>query len=504
MTIMNDASITLESMLTVDPNSSFRNVKSKVFTKFLSKGGNAIYQSNGEEHFYGSGGTMITGTSFTGSSYLGKIYRESAGFLQIVTSIDCDQLIWSSDGIIPILNPYDTITIKSSLPSAVAGYNDINRFVVLSYGSVLRRAIDSVGGSYHYPLGRAIPGIFIYNAVFKSRDFTMIPTSLGGTGAAMVEAKLLDTVTGTVNYSSTIYGVNNPIGGICTMGGTNGQMVEFQSISKEGWTLSGPNDYEYHVIATQANPTPPGTLIRRVAKKKSSSPDWQTDIENVVGSLASAFCEYSDWSGTATKIPGGTYKGFGSFALIGGSTSGLPVELIGIRADAIENEFIKISWATALEINNDGFIIERSTDGIQFDSLGFVDGHDNATIQHDYVFDDRTAKKGITYYYRLKQIDNDGAFAYTPVVSAELIPEGTLAVRVYPNPTTDQVFVELLGVSDPVQVAVYDAIGQKITEEKDTGPDFIIPMQQLADGAYLIRITSGKSSFTKRIVKQTP
>src|SRR5690606_3247980 len=71
--------------------------------------------------------------------------------------------------------------------------------------------------------------------------------------------------------------------------------------------------------------------------------------------------------------------GFSRFgAAVGGST-GLPVELLTLRADPVNNEFIKVSWATASEINNAGFEVLRSIDGVNFDYIGWVTGVGNAS-----------------------------------------------------------------------------------------------------------------------------
>ncbi|MBL7801535.1 MAG: hypothetical protein JNL95_12520, partial [Chitinophagales bacterium] len=132
---------------------------------------------------------------------------------------------------------------------------------------------------------------------------------------------------------------------------------------------------------------------------------------------------YAQFNGI-TSFSGGT-GGYG----FSGAPAGLPVKLIDFTATAVENSYIRLDWSTALEINNAGFEIERSTNGADFAKIGWVKGNDNSTSTIAYSFDDKTAQPNIRYYYRLKQIDNGNvAFEYSNIVSAMFINEGKTAV----------------------------------------------------------------------------
>ncbi len=73
-----------------------------------------------------------------------------------------------------------------------------------------------------------------------------------------------------------------------------------------------------------------------------------------------------------------------------------------------------LTWATSFESNNSNFIIEKSADGKRFTTAGTLKGAGNSTINKNYNFLDAQATIGTTHY-RLKQIDTDGTFSYTPV-----------------------------------------------------------------------------------------
>jgi hypothetical protein len=121
-------------------------------------------------------------------------------------------------------------------------------------------------------------------------------------------------------------------------------------------------------------------------------------------------------NGTGTKISG-----------IGASTA-LPVELIEFTANYIQN-YVEIRWSTASEINNDYFVIEYSTDAINWEVSGYVQGNGNSSVAIEYQYQHFTKNSS---YYRLKQVDYDGLYkTFAPVfVNSPYISEDT-EYRVY-------------------------------------------------------------------------
>ncbi len=206
-------------------------------------------------------------------------------------------------------------------------------------------------------------------------------------------------------------------------------------------------------------------------------------------------------------VPGGVYTGFSHFTIKKSLTgNALPVELTELTATPINNEFISIDWITALEINNAGFFVERSTDGTDWSSLSWIAGHNNSTVQLSYNYPDHSAKTGITYYYRLKQVDNDGAFAYSDIVTARLTGEITFNILDFsPNPTTDKTNLGILSSKEQeVTVVFYDILGQKMisnTQQLAKGNTNIgFNLGSLASGTYTAVITSANQQYTRKVV----
>jgi hypothetical protein len=107
---------------------------------------------------------------------------------------------------------------------------------------------------------------------------------------------------------------------------------------------------------------------------------------------------------------GGTFDAF----IAKFNTNGtLPVKLLSFNA-TLANEKVNCAWETALEINNDYFTIEKSKDGNSFEAVGNVKGQGNSNRNIRYSYIDNNPFSGISYY-RLKQTDFDGKYAYSSI-----------------------------------------------------------------------------------------
>lgn len=100
----------------------------------------------------------------------------------------------------------------------------------------------------------------------------------------------------------------------------------------------------------------------------------------------------------------------------------LPVTWLYFTARANDSHEVALNWATASEINNDRFEIERSADGSSFEKIGTVNGNGNSVQTIEYSFKDTTVQRGV-YYYRLKQVDFDGRFEYSNISAASVDSE---------------------------------------------------------------------------------
>lgn len=161
------------------------------------------------------------------------------------------------------------------------------------------------------------------------------------------------------------------------------------------------------------------------------------------------------------------------------SFSSLPVELAAFTA-TVKNENVVLNWQTATEINNSGFEIERSPSlipsqrEVTFNSLfggneggfikiGFVKGNGSTTIAKDYFFTDKP-KSGTEFQYRLKQIDFDGTFKYSNIVTAVTQSVNQFVLdQNYPNPFNPSTKITYqIPISSFVTLKVYDILGNEV------------------------------------------
>ncbi|MFT7614348.1 MAG: hypothetical protein ACI9J3_003330, partial [Parvicellaceae bacterium] len=159
----------------------------------------------------------------------------------------------------------------------------------------------------------------------------------------------------------------------------------------------------------------------------------------------------------------------------------LPIELLsfdGYKDGSVNH----LEWTSAIEINNDVFIIERSTDGVNFNSLGTVLGAGNSSTTLHYNFIDDAPENG-TNYYRLKQVDFDGAFSYSQMIA--IANDEKKMTSIYPNPTNGILNISAKNRNKITHVFVQDTHGGVV--ETYTTPDQI-NISHLSSGMYFIQI----------------
>ncbi len=173
-------------------------------------------------------------------------------------------------------------------------------------------------------------------------------------------------------------------------------------------------------------------------------------------------------------------------------TSALPVNFTSFNA-TINNKQTNLSWTTASEINNKGFEIERSTDGVNFETIGFVKGNSNSNRVNKYSFIDANHSSA---FYRLKQIDFDGKFDYSNVISVQ---GNDLLIDITPNPFNN--VIEINSNGHLVNVEVLDITGKIVITEAINGSKTTLNTASLNNGVYFIRINNGENVITKRLIK---
>jgi hypothetical protein len=183
----------------------------------------------------------------------------------------------------------------------------------------------------------------------------------------------------------------------------------------------------------------------------------------------------------------------------------LPVELASFTASTNGNG-VTLNWTTATEINNLGFEIQRSTEGVEFFIVGFINGHGTTTEQQNYSYTDRNLDNG-KYYYRLKQVDFNGTYEYSDVVEVEWRAFNSfLLEQNYPNPFNPTTTIGF-GIQNKsnVKITILNAIGEEVAlvlnEEKESGFYQVeFNAANLPSGVYFYQLRAGDFIQTKKMI----
>jgi len=127
--------------------------------------------------------------------------------------------------------------------------------------------------------------------------------------------------------------------------------------------------------------------------------------------------------------------------------------------------FTELNWQTGVELNNDHFEIERRHESeTGFTVIGQeLASEDGLAAKHNYGYDDFDASKSGIYYYRLKQVDKDGHFTYSKIISIQIKRGSEFKVSIYPNPVDNLLKVDItLGDESELEVRVFDKSGKNV------------------------------------------
>lgn len=197
-------------------------------------------------------------------------------------------------------------------------------------------------------------------------------------------------------------------------------------------------------------------------------------------------------------------SGFSGFGLSDAPAADGPLPVTLVRFEGKNTaEGNLLSWTTTSEINSDYFSVEHSMTGKNFREVGRMLASENSSIKQEYQFLDTNYEQGITYY-RLKQVDKDGKFAFSKIVAIDS-PDGK-QIRFFPNPVQSVLTMEL---PDPslasVDVRVINTSGQQVMTRKAVivnKGSVSIEVGHLPTGIYQIIATSGRAAYNKTVLKE--
>lgn len=183
-------------------------------------------------------------------------------------------------------------------------------------------------------------------------------------------------------------------------------------------------------------------------------------------------------------------------------TAALPVELVRFEARLNGENTALLTWQTATEVNNQGYDVEMAINDGTFRKVSFVKGKGNTTSTSNYEFLVPNLTREL-HYFRLKMIDVNGEFAYSPVRTLQLSNVKDV-VNIYPNPAQDGMLQITLTQSDAeqIQAELINSIGQLVSTVQLINNGTIMRLQLPASGVYslVMRLDNG-NIITRRVVR---
>ncbi len=179
--------------------------------------------------------------------------------------------------------------------------------------------------------------------------------------------------------------------------------------------------------------------------------------------------------------------------------------MLRFQASVVESGVV-LSWETASERKNSHFEVQHSVDGERFVSIGkvFSQAPNGESSQRlDYRFSDTNPKQGVNYY-RLKQVDFDGKFAYSSLVSATVVGALNIfdLVKIYPNPTSVDVILDIPTTDKIISTVLYNSSGELLLEKEFNPNAPHLDLSSRPSGLYLLKLISSDGYRIYPLIKQ--
>jgi hypothetical protein len=425
--------------------------------------------------------------TLAGAATSGPIANTPATQTYTVTATDADGCTATASDIVAVTTPSGTVTLAGNTMTAV------------EVGCP-----DATGWTYYADPANLNNWVF---AIYKNGNTFTANVDLTIKTAAPVQ---YDTKTNST-LKKAVYAMGRYWNVTMAMGNINGatspvkarffynaadltQMNTAATTQATAWGLSTAqvNGIEWFKTNTGITYDPANNTYSDVPNKLN--PTSFTTSMGTIGGIS--YVEYDGLQG---------FSGGGAGIRVSPGGYALPVELIFLTASPIANDFVRLNWVTASETDNNGFDIERSSDGINFKKIGFVKGNGTTSVESQYLFEDKNVSPNAVYYYRLRQIDNDDNSEYTTIVSAMLIShQGFVMEGLKPNPATNQVVINAVAAQvQSATVSVTDMLGRVVLSQDwqlSAGLNGTqLDISGLSAGTYSVTVRSVNDYYTKRL-----
>lgn len=219
---------------------------------------------------------------------------------------------------------------------------------------------------------------------------------------------------------------------------------------------------------------------------------------NSSGQLVTNLSTTQAGSITVTSLAG--YGGLSAASNYTGITT-LPI-LISDFTALLQSTEVNLSWNITSVDDGKDIVITRSSDGLNFDSIGVVNVNGQTSLLGEHTFYDQAPLSG-NNYYRLELLNDDGTSSYSTIVSVIVGGSTTNSnLKILGNPLTTD--LRLSGITgEKGMVIIYDATGRIMREASTEGVTGILTVscQGLPNGQYFAKVIQNNASQTLPFVK---
>ena len=471
-------SMSCSSLSMSDSGSDNRDCETRIGTGTLSVSGNIIMNGSDARNNirFTGGGTLFIGGSMTGG-----------GFSK---SNNCTVNYNSASPQMVRPGLYANLTFSGGGEKTLGGAATVDRTCTFDDGIVNTTAVNLliISNANNATAVGASNDSFVNGPVKKQgNDAFIFPVGKKGTGYAPIGISAPSNGSDiTAEYFRAM-----PPSGTLAAGIDHISSIEYWQLTR----ASGTSD-EQVTLGWRANSQvtdPPGLAV--VSLNSGVWANWGNSA--ITGTIA---------SGTVTSAIAGpinAYFTLGSVTAL--PANPLPVELVYFNGSQQNSQNILLRWRTASEHDNDYMAVEHSTDGRSFEEIGRVPGAGYTLTPQDYRFVDENPQAGLNYY-RLRQVDFDGAATYHGPVSVTFKPREAAGatVSLYPNPAADWLHVSWPSPTrQPVTLKVISLAGSQVALYQAPAGVFTysLPLAGLQAGSYLLEIRQGAKVENEKFIK---
>ncbi len=444
-----------------------------------------IYMSNWSIQY-----ASPSGTTWTANTISGTVKAKGYFLIKLLTSTGVSTVPTPDATGSLSLSGYKGKILLASSTTVVTGANPTDTYIVDKVGWGGEEAPTNIAAATGYENSPA-PATTQYNALERKANPNSTSATMASNGADEESGNGYDSDDNSFDF---VLSTPNP-----------------QNSSSPTETMTG--EIAVPVITSLSpNSGPIGTLVSVIG----------TDLNNVTSiTFNGTNATFEQTAGSlTTNVPVGATSGSMAVFTKSGVTQlpfsvieePLPVTLIHFTGAAISNKVV-LNWQTATERDNAYFEVQSTTDLKKgpFITLLRIDSKViNSSTLTSYQAEDTAPAKGATIYYRLKQVDIDGAFEYSKVVAVSMKSsfDNRYSIKLYPNPFTDQIAVEVVTEKAGLMTLIlHDETGKKILSKTISVQSGSLSIgldiaDQLRPGLYIVSTELNSRRSTLRLIKQ--